>query len=101
VPILAAGGDFGGDVTAFVNDIWDQKIRFFGIGAMVVGGVYSIIKVAGSIRAGIASALHSFRHGDTGSMLRTEQDIRGKWLIGLTALCMVLMAGHPDVSSGG
>ncbi len=92
VPILAMGGDFGGDVTAFVNNIWDQKIRFFGIGAMVVGGVYSIIKVAGSIRAGIASALHSFRHGDTGSMLRTEQDIRGKWLIGLTALCMVLMA---------
>ena len=92
IPILAAGGDFGGDVTAFVNDIWDQKIRFFGIGAMVVGGVYSILKVAGSIRAGISSALHSFRHGDSGSMLRTEQDIRGKWLIGLTALCMVLMA---------
>jgi putative OPT family oligopeptide transporter len=92
IPILAAGGDFGGDVTAFVNDLWDQKIRFFGIGAMVVGGVYSILKVAGSIRAGIASAVHSFRHGDTGSMKRTDQDIRGKWLIGLTALCMVLMA---------
>jgi putative OPT family oligopeptide transporter len=93
IPILVwqAGGVVG-DPTAFVGDLWDQKIRYFGIGAMVVGGVYSIIKVAGSIRAGVASAIHGLRHGESPSTLRTEQNITGKWLIGLTLVCVALMA---------
>ena len=91
--IIATGHDvIGGDVTTYVNDLWDQKIRFFGIGAMVVGGVYSIIKVLGSIKAGIASALHGLRHGESPSTVRTEQTITGKWLIGLTLVCVALMA---------
>lgn len=91
IPILAHGGNMGGDPTAFVNDIWDQKIRFFGIGAMVVGGVYSIIKVMGSIKAGIASAIHGFRFGESKDTIRTEQMISGRGLIALTIVCVVLM----------
>src|SRR5678816_102877 len=92
IPILAHGGAFNGDVAAYVDTIWDEKIRFFGIGAMVVGGVYSIIKVMGSIKAGIASALHGFRFGESKDTTRTEQMISGKWLIGLTGVCVALMA---------
>jgi len=91
IPILAHGGNFNGDVTTFVNDIWDQKIRFFGIGAMVVGGVYSIIKVMGSIKAGIASAIHGFRFGESKDTIRTEQMISGRGLIALTIVCVLLM----------
>ncbi|MDH5628446.1 MAG: oligopeptide transporter, OPT family, partial [Candidatus Krumholzibacteria bacterium] len=93
IPILVAqAGGVTGDPTAFVGDIWDQKIRYFGIGAMVVGGVYSIIKVATSIRAGVASAIHGLRHGEHPSTIRTEQNITGKWLVGLTFVCVALMA---------
>jgi putative OPT family oligopeptide transporter len=93
IPILVAqAGGVTGDPTAFVNDLWDQKIRYFGIGAMVVGGVYSIIKVATSIRAGVASAIHGLRHGEHPSTIRTEQNITGKWLVGLTFVCVALMA---------
>ncbi len=91
IPILASGGDFGGDVAGYVNTIWDEKIRFFGIGAMVVGGVYSIIKVMGSIKAGIASAVHGFRFGESKDTIRTDQIISGRWLIGLTIVCVALM----------
>jgi putative OPT family oligopeptide transporter len=93
VPILVAqAGGVTGDPTTFVGDIWDQKIRYFGIGAMVIGGFYSIIKVAGSIKAGVASAVHGLRHGESPSTIRTEQNITGKWLIGLTVVCVILMA---------
>jgi putative OPT family oligopeptide transporter len=91
IPILANGVDFGGDVAGTVNTIWDEKIRFFGIGAMVVGGVFSIIKVLGSIRAGVASAVHGFRFGEAKDTIRTEKMISGRWLIGLTIVCVALM----------
>jgi putative OPT family oligopeptide transporter len=91
IPILANGVDFGGDVAGVVNTIWDEKIRFFGIGAMVVGGVFSIIKVLGSIKAGIASAIHGFRFGESSDTIRTERMISGRWLIGLTVVCLALM----------
>ncbi len=92
IPILVAhGGGVVGNPTDFVNDVWDTKIRFFGIGAMVVGGVYSIAKVAGSIRAGVASAVHGLRHGEHASTIRTEQNITGRWLILLTVVSIVMM----------
>ncbi|HEX6791100.1 MAG TPA: oligopeptide transporter, OPT family [Candidatus Krumholzibacteria bacterium] len=91
IPLLANGVDFGGDVAGVVNTIWDEKIRFFGIGAMVVGGVYSIIKVMGSIKAGMASAVHGFRFGESKDTIRTEKMISGRWLIGLTIVCVALM----------
>jgi putative OPT family oligopeptide transporter len=93
IPILAWGGAMpDGDVTGWVmNTIWDQQIRYFGIGAMVVGGVYSILKVAASIRYGIATAIHGIRHGEASGTLRTERNISGKWLGLLITLCVVLM----------
>ena len=46
IPFLAHGADFSTGAAAVINDLWDAKIRFFGIGAMVVAGIYSIIKIA-------------------------------------------------------
>ena len=94
IPILAWGADFGsGTVTDALWDIWDTKIRFFGIGAMVVAGIYSIIMVAGSIGAGVRTAIKGIRgREDTASLERTEQGITGKALFSLLALCVVLSA---------
>lgn len=85
IPILAMGTDLGnGPVADAVLDIWDAKIRFFGIGAMVVAGVYSIIKIGGSMAAAIRTALRGVRGlEDTSSLPRTEQGITGKALFSL------------------
>ena len=92
IPVLAWGGHVTGNVTDWVmSAIWDRQIRYFGIGAMVVGGVYSIIHVSGSIRAGIASAVHGIRRGEAADTLRTERNISGGALGALVLACIALM----------
>ncbi|MDH3283703.1 MAG: oligopeptide transporter, OPT family, partial [Acidobacteriota bacterium] len=70
-----------------------EKIRFFGIGAMVVAGIYSIFKIAGSMGAALRTALHGIRGlEDTSSLPRTEQGITGRTLFSLMGLSLVLSA---------
>ena len=67
-----------------IGNVWDTQIRFLGIGAMVVAGVYSIIKIAGSMGAAARSAFRGLRGlEDTASLPRTEQSITGRALFGL------------------
>jgi len=92
IPLMAWGADFG-DValTDGLMGIWDNKIRFFGIGAMVVAGLFSIFKVAGSIGAGIRTAVAGvLGTEDTSNLPRTEQGITGKALFALLAMSVVL-----------
>ncbi|RLB62734.1 MAG: oligopeptide transporter, OPT family [Deltaproteobacteria bacterium] len=92
IPMLAWGVDFGTQhPTEVLMGIWDAKIRFVGIGAMVVAGIYSIIKIAGSMGAALRTALRGLRGlEDTASLPRTEQGISGRALFGLMGLCVVL-----------
>jgi putative OPT family oligopeptide transporter len=94
IPVLAYGADFGGspeDVTNTLMGIWDTQIRFFGIGAMLVAGLYSILKILGSIGAAIGTAVSGLRGlEDTTKLPRTEQGITGKTLFGLLLMCLVL-----------
>lgn len=96
IPVLAWGADFGAhptmeSVAGVLGDIWDTQIRFFGIGAMVVAGVYSILKIAGSMGAAIKTAVRGLRGlEDTASLPRTEQGITGKTLFSLLFGCIIL-----------
>ena len=59
----------------------------FGIGAMVVAGIYSIIKIAGSMGAAIKTAFRGVRGlEETSSLPRTEQGITGRSLLWLMIL---------------
>ena len=95
IPSLAWGMDFAGQdmaqLVGTLNGIWDTQIRFFGIGAMVVAGVYSIIKIGGSMGAAIRSAVRGVRGlEDTSSLPRTEQGIAGKTLFSLLLMSILL-----------
>jgi putative OPT family oligopeptide transporter len=57
--------------------IWSQKIRYMGVGAMVVGGVWALISLAKPLVDGIRSsmaAVKKLKAGDGSSVPRTEQD---------------------------
>jgi putative OPT family oligopeptide transporter len=102
IPYFAWDADLGaGSLTDGLLGIWDTKIRYFGIGAMIVAGVASIIKVGGSMAAGVRTAVRGIRgQEETASLPRTEQNITGRSLFALLALCVVLTAFAYSMMTG-
>ncbi len=92
IPVLAWGADFSsGSAAVVINTIWDEQIRFFGIGAMIVAGVYSIIKIAGRMGAALRTAISGITgKEDTASLPRTEQGITGRTLFAVLFASLVL-----------
>ena len=53
--------------------VWEDQIRFAGVGAMVVGGVYTLWSMRKTIAEGLSKA---FKKGNDGEVeLRTEMDL--------------------------
>jgi len=92
IPIMSLGVDLQvGSVLDNVWDIWDSQVRFFGIGAMIVAGIASIVKIAGSMGAALSTAFRGIRgFDDNASLPRTEQGITGKTLFGLLIASLLL-----------
>ena len=62
-------------------DIWSSKIRYLGVGAMVVGGIWSIINLFKPLVAGVKSSLAAYKDVNSGVKIeRTEKDIPIKWV---------------------
>jgi putative OPT family oligopeptide transporter len=104
IPALAWGANFAdGPATAVLMNVWDEQIRYVGIGAMVVAGVWSIIKIAGSMGDALRTAIRGVRGlEDTASLPRTEQGITGRALFTLllgtlllSGVVYYLMTGSP------
>ncbi len=92
IPVLAWGADFSSlSPVDVINTIWDEQIRFFGIGAMIVAGIYSIMKIAGSMGAAVRTAFRGITgKEDTSSLPRTEQGITGGALFAVLGGSLVL-----------
>jgi putative OPT family oligopeptide transporter len=73
-PALAAqfaDGLAAGDL-AFA--IWTTQIRYLGVGAMLVGGVWALISMRGSLASGIASGLRADRAQASAAYDHTQHD---------------------------
>ncbi|MBX2816416.1 MAG: oligopeptide transporter, OPT family [Saprospiraceae bacterium] len=68
-PAGLAGTDIG-------YEVWSSQIRYLGVGAMVVGGLWALISLRGSIGKAVSSGLAAIREktGDAAAVLRTEHD---------------------------
>lgn len=57
--------------------IWSNQIRYLGVGAMAVGGIWALVSLLKPIRDGIKSSLEAVRASRSGTAVavpRTEQD---------------------------
>ncbi len=71
--------------------IWSTKIRYIGVGAMVVGGIWSII----SVRTSVARGLRSIMKAQTGAGRdrgeRTDRDMGLQAMGGFFALSVIII----------
>lgn len=72
--------------------IWNSKIRMIGVGAMVVGGLWTLIYLIKPIGQAIGSAIATFKdikmHGKD-SVARTERDIPMHYILFASILLLV------------
>lgn len=71
--------------------IWSAQIRYLGVGAMLIGGVWTLISLRNSLLSGIRSGLAATRAGTARVIEHTEQDLPMKAvLIGLVVFTLPL-----------
>ena len=74
--------------------IWEDYIRYIGVGAMVVGGLYTIFKLRNNISDGIREAVTGIKSGQVQVKKRTDQDLNFKYvflMIGLLTIPVFLL----------
>lgn len=69
--------------------IWNEQIRYVGVGAMVVGGVYTLWSMRATIGNGFRKALN-FNDAEDTDLLRTEKDIDMKFVLIVCGVITVL-----------
>ncbi len=65
------------------------QIRFLGVGAMLVGGLWALITLRSSIVSGVKSGLAAARAGSNAMIAHTERDLPMKWVMLGTVLFTV------------
>ena len=75
-------------------EIWGRYIRYIGVGAMVVGGLYTIFKLRANLAEGIKEAITGIKGGQIETKRRTDQDLNFKFvflLIGILTIPVFLL----------
>ncbi|MBT8492094.1 MAG: oligopeptide transporter, OPT family [Deltaproteobacteria bacterium] len=59
---------------AIAGGIWSDQTRYLGVGAMLVGGVWALIRLAPSLVTGIKASMGAYSNKSGGEVPRTERD---------------------------
>ena len=97
VPICAAFESCplvdGKEISAidWAHQIWSTKTRYIGVGGMLIGGLWTIVKLRGSIFSGVTSGLKAYSKLKDGKVDidPAEKDIPMKWIIALIVASVV------------
>jgi putative OPT family oligopeptide transporter len=84
IPIYVAitGNPEGSGSVDLGYNIWSSQIRYLGVGAMVVGGLWALIDLRQSIGFAISSGMKAIRENvDRSKILRTDRDAPMSWVI--------------------
>ena len=87
--IAMNGPQEGVDAVTLGGNIWNSQIRYLGVGAMVVGGLWALLSLAGALSTAFKAGLSAFKKGSQSmkDQVRTEMDTPMSWvLIGIGVL---------------
>ena len=72
----------GSDPVALGGGIWNSQIRYLGVGAMVVGGLWALVSLKSSIVFAVKSGINAMKKSkEVVQVLRTEKDTPMSWVI--------------------
>ena len=79
--------------------IWSAQIRYLGVGAMLVGGIWALISIRESLLSGIRSGLAAARAGAAGAVVsHTERDLpMNAIMIGTLLFTLPLFALYQNI----
>ena len=93
IPSIAATLPAGVSAEELASTVWSREVRFMGAGVIGVAAIWTLIKLAGPLVAGLASALAANARRSHGEALElTEQDLPIK-LVGALSLASLLGIG--------
>ncbi len=73
--------------------LWSRQIRYLGVGAMLVGGLWALVSLRKSIVSGVKSGLAATRAGASAVVAHTDRDLPMKSvLIGIVLFTLPLWA---------
>jgi len=70
--------------------LWSTKVRYLGVGAMIVGGIWSIISVRHGISAGVKGLKDTYGK-DQKTVNRVDQDMSLMSMMSLLLVCFLIM----------
>jgi len=92
-----------GPPTESFYEVWSTQIRYMGVGAMIVGGIWSLIKVRHSIASGFRRALFGYGSGKAEDIERTDRDLSSRQIsLGLlvVSIPIFILYGYMTGSTG-
>jgi putative OPT family oligopeptide transporter len=88
----------GLDAETAANVLWSRQIRYLGVGAMLVGGLWALFSTRQSLVSGIKSGLAATRAGAQIVVAHTERDLPMKWvLIGIVLFALPLLVLYQNI----
>jgi len=103
-PAFAGTADLGAADLAYA--IWTKKIRYLGVGAMLVGGLWALVSIRSSLLSGVKSGLAQFRQSRGQVADPRERDLPMPWVLAGIAACVlpihllyVQIVGHHGIAA--
>lgn len=83
ISVQAGGCPEGMAAADWAYQLWSTKTRYIGVGAMLIGGLWTIFHMRRSLISGVLSGLKAYRQAAPGAAAieRTEKDMPMKWIL--------------------
>jgi putative OPT family oligopeptide transporter len=95
IPLLGIPADLAGhSVIDVAWTLWSTKVKYIGVGSMLVGGVWSLFSVRTGIRKGMGNLKSSYGDATSSALIpRTERDMHLMLMGGFFIFNLVFMIG--------
>ena len=86
-PVAADGIAMGAVEGAY--ELWSTQTRYIGVGAMLIGGLWTVVEIRKSLFSGVISGLKACKSANQQAVERHEKDMPMKWVIILIVAAVV------------